>query len=94
VLTTGNPFIPGIDADPWAAERDYQSESGPEALAQFAAARQQTRAMLSDLAAEAWLRPARHAFLGPTTLGEIGGWLLDHDRIHLEQARRTLAALP
>ncbi len=94
VLTTDNPFIPGIDADPWAAERDYQSESGPEALAQFAAARQQTRAMLSDLAAEAWLRPARHAFLGPTTLGEIGGWLLDHDRIHLEQARRTLAALP
>jgi hypothetical protein len=90
VLTTDNPFIPGIDADPWARERDYHSQSGPAALNGFAAARQQTRAMLSGLPTETWQRPARHAFLGPTTLAEIGGWLLDHDHSHLEQIRRTL----
>jgi FMN phosphatase YigB (HAD superfamily) len=90
VLTTENPFIPGIDADPWAVERDYQSQSGPQALQEYAAARQLTRETLSAQPAAAWQRPARHAFLGPTTLAEIGGWLLDHDRIHLEQVRKTL----
>jgi hypothetical protein len=91
ILTSDNPFIAGLDADVWAAERQYRRQSGPAAWEAFVAARRRTIALLSDLTEAAWARPARHSLLGPTTLAEIVGWLLDHDRLHLEQLRLTRA---
>jgi FMN phosphatase YigB (HAD superfamily) len=93
VLEDDNPFITGADTDPWAMERNYQAQSGPQALAAFAATRQPLYRRLAGLPAAAWGRPARHAFFGPTTLAEIMGWGLDHDRIHLEQIRATLGKI-
>ncbi len=90
VLTTDNPFVSGIDSDAWAVERQYQAQSGPSALADFAQARRALCALLAAQPAPAWQRPARHAFFGPTTLAEIMGLALDHDRIHLTQTRDTL----
>jgi FMN phosphatase YigB (HAD superfamily) len=89
ILTSENPFIAGLDADVWAAERNYRAQSGPEAWRAFVAARQQTMALLAEQPETAWARAARHSLLGPTTLAEIVGWLLDHDRLHLEQLRVT-----
>lgn len=93
VLTTDNPFISGAVTDPWATERSYQTQSGPLALQAFAAARQEIVQLLSAQPETAWARPARHALFGPSTLAEIVGWLLDHDRIHLEQIRTAKAKL-
>ena len=89
LIEADNPFISSADTDPWAVERDYLSQSGPQALQDFVAARDQTRAFLAELPASAWNRPARHAIFGPTYLAEIVGWMLGHDRIHLEQLRGT-----
>jgi len=89
LIESNNPFISGADTDPWAVERDYPSQSGPQALQDFVAARQQTHAFLAGLPESAWNRPARHAIFGPTHLAEIVGWMLGHDRIHLEQLRMT-----
>lgn len=90
VLATDNPFVSGVDSDRWAVERNYQAQSGPQALQDFAAVRQTWYRRLAALPPEAWARPARHALFGPTTLAEITSWSLDHDRIHLDQIRATL----
>jgi FMN phosphatase YigB (HAD superfamily) len=89
LLESDNPFISGLDTDQWAQERDYQSQSGPQALRDFIAARREMYLRLGALPLEAWNRRARHSLLGPTHLAEVVGWILDHDRIHLQQLQAT-----
>jgi FMN phosphatase YigB (HAD superfamily) len=89
VVEQDNPFIAGADTDPWALERDYQSQDGPQALRDFARARKASARFLRAQPASVWTRTARHAIFGPTQLVEIVGWFLDHDLIHLEQVRKT-----
>jgi FMN phosphatase YigB (HAD superfamily) len=89
VMENDNPFLSGADTDPWAVERCYQTQAGPQALAEFVEVRRQTYTFLAGLPEQAWSRPARHALLGNTTLNELVGWILDHDRIHLAQLRAT-----
>lgn len=90
VLADNNPFIAGADTDPWAVERNYQAQAGPAALEALAEHRLSLIQTLAALPPEAWSRPARHAFFGPTHLNEIVGWILDHDRLHLDQIRAIL----
>lgn len=94
IVETENPFISGADTHPWAVERDYQSQSGPEAVRAFSAARQHLADFLDSQPTSVWNRTARHALFGPTTLAEIVGWILDHDRIHLEQLQKTRRSIP
>jgi FMN phosphatase YigB (HAD superfamily) len=89
VVERDNPFLAGADTDPWAVERDYLCQSGPQARQEFAAVREQLYTFLSGLPEAAWQRPARHSLLGNTHLAELVGWILDHDRIHLAQLRTT-----
>jgi FMN phosphatase YigB (HAD superfamily) len=89
VVEQDNPFLSGADTDPWARERDYQSQDGPQALRDFAKARKANARFLRSQPASIWTRTARHAIFGPTQLVEIVGWFLDHDLIHLEQIQKT-----
>jgi hypothetical protein len=89
VAENDNPFLSGVDTDPWAVERCYQTQAGPLALKEFVETRRQTYTLLAGLPERAWSRPARHALLGNTTLAELVSWMLDHDRIHLAQLRTT-----
>jgi FMN phosphatase YigB (HAD superfamily) len=91
IAETDNPFISGADTHPWAIERDYQSQSGPEAVRAFSAARQHLADFLAAQPTSVWNRTARHSLFGPTTLAEIVGWILEHDRIHLDQLQKTRA---
>ena len=79
------PFIPGIDYDVWAAERDYQSQDGPAALNDFVAARIKTLELIAQLSPDDWQRPAQHAIFGPTDLHEIASIIAGHDRLHIRQ---------
>jgi FMN phosphatase YigB (HAD superfamily) len=90
LLESDNPFFSAVDSDRWAQERGYQSQSGPQAWHAFMAARKEMHVRLTSLPLTAWNRPARHSLFGPTHLAEIVGWIVDHDRIHLEQLRATL----
>jgi FMN phosphatase YigB (HAD superfamily) len=94
VAEQDNPFVSGADTDPWAVERNYQAQSGPAALDDFASARKEAVRYLRAQPASIWSRTARHAIFGPTLLVEIVGWILDHDRIHLDQVRQTKKRLP
>jgi FMN phosphatase YigB (HAD superfamily) len=87
VLSADSPFLPAVDTDPWAEERDYASQSGPDALAALTEHRIQTLHRLESIPPEAWERPARHALLGPTTLAEVALIAADHELLHLADIR-------
>jgi hypothetical protein len=86
------PFIPRPDTSVWASQRDYFHENGALALKEFNDARRKTLMLLKEITAEsfAWERKARHAIFGPTNFLEIISFIADHDRMHIQQAWRTL----
>ena len=45
---------------------------------------------LKDQSQEMWSRNARHAIFGPTNFQEVVGFVADHDRLHIQQAWKTL----
>ncbi|MCK4741550.1 MAG: DinB family protein, partial [Anaerolineales bacterium] len=79
-----------LDTDAWADDRDYISQSGPEALSDFLEARVALLQELEILTEAEWNRPALHSLLGPTSLLEVMGIATDHDLLHLAQIRSTL----
>lgn len=84
------PHLTALDTDPWADERDYLSQSGPEALSDFLEARVALLQELEVLTENEWGRSAVHSLLGPTSLLELMGITTDHDLLHLAQMRGTL----
>ncbi|HLF73391.1 MAG TPA: DinB family protein [Anaerolineales bacterium] len=90
LLERPETFIPRPDTSVWARERDYLHENGPAALTDFATARLEMLDRLKSLGGEVWARKARHAIFGPTDFTEIIGFTADHDRLHVQQAWRTL----
>jgi FMN phosphatase YigB (HAD superfamily) len=89
------PFIPRPDTGVWASQRDYFHEDGASALKEFNEARHKTLMLLKEVTVErpAWGRKARHAIFGPTNFLEVIGFIADHDRMHIQQAWRTLKKL-
>jgi FMN phosphatase YigB (HAD superfamily) len=90
VLKEPNPFLPGIDTDKWAEERLYYCQNGLTALKDFISSRIQLLDILQDLKPEDWQRQARHAIFGPTSIKELVSIIVGHDRIHIQQAFRSL----
>jgi len=93
MLEREDSFIPRPDTSVWASERDYLKEDGPAALADFASARIENIGRLKNLDPAIWSRRARHAIFGPTNFLEVTGFLTDHDRMHIQQAWKTLKQL-
>lgn len=93
VLQETNPFLPGMDTDPWAEERAYIAQSCPQALFRFLSARMELLDLLESASPQDWQRTARHAIFGPTSLMEIISIIAGHDRIHIHQVDKILTAL-
>jgi FMN phosphatase YigB (HAD superfamily) len=93
ILTEDNAFIPGIDTDTWAVERDYFHQDGATALRDFMKARCETIAILDKIQSTDWERKTRHAIFGPTTLAELVCIIAAHDRNHICQIFNTLKTL-
>ena len=84
-IETPNPFIAGVDTDPWAEQRNYRQQSGEQALREFLQARLELIRILQELSPDIWARKVRHAIFGPTSLQELSGIIAAHDRIHIRQ---------
>ncbi len=89
VLAEENPFIASAATDDWVKERQYARQDGRVSLAEFTTARKELLALLVDLQSE-WKRPARHAIFGPTKIQELVGFIAEHDRAHVKQAREAI----
>ena len=86
-------FIPRPESDVWANEREYLNANGKTALTEFAQARIDTLKTLKGLDDKIWSRSARHAIFGPTNFLEVTGFMADHDRLHVQQAWKTLKSV-
>ena len=86
-------FIPRPDTSVWASEREYLNVNGPLALQEFATERLKILNILRNLDEGVWLRKARHAIFGPTNFTEVMGFVADHDKMHIQQAWKTLRNL-
>ena len=93
LIAADNAFLPGAVADSWVEERHYAQQNGPQALADFLAARQETLALLSHLPDAVWPRRGRHAYFGPTSMHELLNLAVQHDQAHWEQIT-ALAGVP
>jgi len=91
MVAENNPYLPAVESDQWAEERDYRSQNGPRALEEFTRARKETIARLRGLSPADWGRPGRHALFGPTTLAEQAQFSARHDLLHIEQLQGALA---
>jgi len=89
-FTEDEPFIPGVVADKWAIEHNYQAQDGPAALDALDAARAELLALLPPASDPVWGRRGRHTFFGPTGFLELVCLVLEHDKIHIEQLQETL----
>ncbi|MGE5221355.1 MAG: DinB family protein [Omnitrophica WOR_2 bacterium] len=87
-----NPFLPGMDTDPWANTRQYIIQDCMEATEAFTNARIQSLNILDRLSPESWKRTARHSIFGPTELKEIVRINASHDRLHIQQIHQVLRA--
>ncbi len=94
ILREKNPFITGVDTDPWAQSRNYLKQDGLVALHQFFRHRSDILELISGLQAEEWNRPARHSIFGPTDLLEVAWLTARHDRMHISQIFETLSNIP
>jgi FMN phosphatase YigB (HAD superfamily) len=83
-------FIPRPDTGIWANEREYLNIDGLAALTEFSLARLEMIKTLKEQREEIWSRKARHAIFGPTNFLEVVGFIADHDRLHVQQAWKTL----
>jgi FMN phosphatase YigB (HAD superfamily) len=86
-------FIPRPDSGIWANEREYLNVDGKLALSEFARARMESLKTLKSLDESTWNRSARHAIFGPTNFLEVTSFMADHDRLHVQQAWKTLKSL-
>lgn len=85
ILSQDEPFIAGQDPDTWAVERNYNAQTGQDALHDFTSARLGTLEKISGLSPAQWSRKTRHAIFGPTSLQELVSFNAEHDRLHIRQ---------
>jgi len=89
-LGEDNPFISGVDSDPWVNERAYNNSYTPDALIHFCSARASLLMNLDRLSEDDWEKHGQHSIFGPTTLREILGFISVHDRDHANQINKIL----
>jgi FMN phosphatase YigB (HAD superfamily) len=90
MLERSGAFIPRPETGIWANEREYLNVHGHSALFEFASARLELLKKVKEQSEEMWSRKARHAIFGPTNFQEVLGFVADHDRLHIQQAWKTL----
>jgi len=93
IIERDGAFIPRPDSSVWANERKYLNVDGSMALTEFISARIETMEMLKNVDDEIWSRKARHAIFGPTDFLEVLGFMAEHDRLHIQQAWKTLRSV-
>ena len=84
ILSQDNSFVAGVITDPWVVERNYAGQSGIEAWQKFVKARKETIKKLDSLKLE-WYKPVRHSIFGSSTLLELVGVMVGHDKAHIQQ---------
>lgn len=92
-LAHDHPPMPGYDQDLWVDRLHHNHDNPQETLALFEALRAANLALWLRTPTQERTRVAVHAERGPENVELMFQLLAGHDRFHLEQIRRTLAAV-
>ncbi|MGH9943976.1 MAG: DinB family protein, partial [Pyrinomonadaceae bacterium] len=87
LLVETDPFLPDVDGDRLAKERDYNRQDFARAHAGFAGARAANVAALNVLSPEQLGRAGTLEGVGPVTLGRLLELMRDHDDAHRRELR-------
>jgi hypothetical protein len=71
IINEENPFMPNIDQDRLAVERDYINQDARAALDEFKSLRRQTVEVLGGVPVEAWSRSGVHEIDGPINIRQL-----------------------
>lgn len=82
-LAETSPFLPSIDSEEVARQRDYGHADARQVFADIHAARAETIALLRGLEPDAFDRPAVFEGYGPVSLRGLVHYLCSHDQQHL-----------
>jgi len=85
ILSEDSPFIPAPDTKAWAEQRRYLEQDAGTAWKEFLSNRLDLIVRLREIAEADWARKARHSIFGPTGLQEMVGFMVEHDRLHIQQ---------
>jgi DinB superfamily len=85
ILSHDQPFLPDLDGDKLAAERDYNHQPFDQALLSFVAARESNVRRLRGLSDEQMSRSALFENVGVIKLAQLVQMMCEHDREHLRQ---------
>jgi hypothetical protein len=83
VLDEASPFLPSIDSETLAVQRDYGRADVAKVFADFRIAREKTLATLRSLGESQLERAAVFEGYGPVTLRALVHYLCSHDQQHL-----------
>lgn len=87
------PFFPAIETDSWAEERKYINNDAGKEMLRFITNRKLLCEKIATLSAAELSKPIQHAIFGPTDILEIGKFITQHDRIHINQIFKTKAEI-
>ena len=95
VLHIDEPRFARTNPDRWARDRQYLTHEPTAVIASFARWREESHALFSALAADAWTRGGVHLDgRGRRTLDEFLSVIAWHDDNHLDQLARALDGRP
>ena len=93
ILAHDAPHLPGYDQDLWVDRLRHNEDDPTDLLAQFTALRAANLALWQRTPIAERERVGLHDERGPESYDLSFRLIAGHDRFHLEQARRTLAAV-
>ena len=90
MLTEARPLLNPFDQNAWS-ERFGVLDDPREVLNRWRMLRDANLRLLGSVEEDEWDRTGVHVQRGEVTVAEVAAHLVDHDRDHLDQIRRTLA---
>lgn len=93
ILAQDQPSLPGYEQDDWVRVSGYNQTDPAALLELWAAARRANLELWRRTSVEGRARVGMHAERGPESYELTFRLIAGHDRIHLDQARRTIEAV-
>ena len=85
LLTETEPFLPDIEGDKLARERNYNSQDFDEALAGFVHARRKNIRIIKTLSSDEMNRSGTFQNIGVITLEQLLMMMREHDEAHRQE---------
>jgi hypothetical protein len=93
MVAENNPFLPSLDQNEFVIQGRHQEKAPQDLLAEFRQAREANLAFLRQTEDKDWQRTGQHEEYGRMVFSDIiRERLVPHDRKHLEQMKRNVAA--